>query len=138
MPSRTNFIICALALLVILSSARVTAEERRGTPEFLKRKYQELNRRFFSNSLPPVRIKWADLTEYKRLGETYRENDGTFVLLVDKKTNLRDEDLQDTVFHEMCHVANWRKEDNPHGPAFRACMDGVRGKLLQDANIKAR
>ena len=138
MRLRTNFAISTLGLLVILSSVRAVAEERRRTPQFLQRKYQDLNRKYFYNSLPPVRIKWADLTEYNRRGETYRENDGTFVVLVDRKTNFRDEDLQDTVFHEMCHVANWRKEDDPHGSAFRACMDEIRGKVLQDGSIKTR
>jgi len=96
------------------------------------------NRKFFDNSLPPVRIKWANLTEYNYLGETYRETDGTFVVLVDRRTNLRDEDLQDTVFHEMCHVATWRREDDPHGSAFRACMAGIKEKALQNDSMKAR
>ena len=89
-------------------------------------------------SLPPVRIEWADLTEYNRLGETYRENDGMFVVLVDRRTNFRDEDLQDTVFHEMCHVATWRRQDDPHGSAFRGCMGGIKGKVLQDGSTKGR
>jgi predicted SprT family Zn-dependent metalloprotease len=93
---------------------------------------------FFGNGLPPVRIEWADLTEYNRQGETYREDDGTFVVLVDLRTNLRDEDLQDTVSHEMCHVATWRKEDDPRGSAFRACMDVIKGRVLQDGRMKAR
>ena len=71
-------------------------------------------------------------------GETYRENDGMFVVLVDRRTNFRDEDLQDTVFHEMCHVATWRKEFDPHGSAFRACMAGIKEKILQDRSMKSR
>ena len=82
--------------------------------------------------------EWADLTAYNYLGETYRESDGTFVVLVDWSTNLRDEVLQDTVVHEMCHVATWRREDDPHGSAFRACMAGIKGKALQDRSTKAR
>jgi predicted SprT family Zn-dependent metalloprotease len=104
----------------------------------LQSKYQALNREFFDNSLPKVRIEWADLTDYNYLGETYRENDGTFVVLVDRRTNLQDEVLQDTVFHEMCHVATWRQQDDPHGSAFRACMAGIQGKAVQDISMKAR
>jgi len=135
---RIYITISALALLTIVGSVRAVAEEHRRTPQFLKSKYKELNRKFFDNSLPPVRIEWADLTDYNYLGETYRENDGTFVVLVDRKTNLRDEDLQDTVFHEMCHVATWRREDDPHGLAFRACMAGIKGNVLQDGSMLAR
>jgi hypothetical protein len=97
-------------------------------PRVMQRKYQELNRKFFDNSLPPVRIEWADLTEYNRLGETYRENDGMFVVLVDLRTNFRDEDLQDTVFHEMCHVATWRRQDDPRGSAFPGMHGWDQGK----------
>lgn len=138
MRLRINIILSTLALLTIVGGVRAVAEGHRRTPAFLQRKYQELNRKFFDNSLPPVRIEWADLTEYNRLGETYRENDGTFVVLVDKRTNFRDEDLQDTVFHEMCHVATWRKQDDPHGSAFRGCMAGIKGKVLQGGSMKGR
>ena len=138
MRLRIYIAISALALLTIVGGVRAVAEEHRRTPQFLKSKYKELNRKFFDNSLPPARIEWADLTVYNRLGETYREDDGTFVVLVDRRTNLRDEDLQDTVFHEMCHVATWRHEDDPHGSAFRACMSAIRGKALQNASTKTQ
>ncbi|PYT70213.1 MAG: hypothetical protein DMG42_19870 [Acidobacteria bacterium] len=46
--------------------------------------------------------------------------------------------FEDTVVHEMCHVATWRREDDPHGSAFRACMAGIKGKALQDRSTKAR
>ena len=134
---RTNIVISTLALLRIVGGLPAVAEEHGRTPEFLQSKYQELDRKFFDTSLPPVRIEWADLTKYNYLGETYRENDGTFVVLVDRKTNFRDEDLQDTMFHEMCHVATWRQEDDPHGSAFRACMAGIKGKVMQDGSTKA-
>ncbi len=116
-----NIAISVLALLAIVCGVRTVGEEHRRTPEFLQSRYQELNRKFFDNSLPLVRIEWADLTPPPPPppGGTYRESDGKFVVLVDWRTNLRDEDLQDTVSHEMCHVATWRKEDDPHGSAFR-------------------
>jgi predicted SprT family Zn-dependent metalloprotease len=131
--------ISLVSLITICWGVRFAiAQERRREPEFLQSKYQALNREFFDNSLPKVRIEWADLTDYNYLGETYRENDGTFVVLVDRRTNLRDEVLQDTVFHEMCHVATWRQQDDPHGSAFRACMAGIQVKALQDGSMKAR
>jgi hypothetical protein len=138
MGLRVNIAIFTLGLLTIVGGVRAVPEEHRRSPEFLRSKYQELNQMAFDNRLPPVRIEWADLTAYNYLGETYRESDGTFVMLVDWRTNLRDEVLQDTVFHEMCHVATWRQEDDPHGSAFRACMAGIKGKALQDRSMKTR
>jgi len=133
-----NIAISTLTLLTSVGGVGAVAKEHKRAPEFLQSKYQALNREFFDNSLPKVRIEWADLTDYNYLGETYRENDGTFVVLVDRRTNLRDEVLQDTVFHEMCHVATWRQQDDPHGSAFRACMAGIQGKAVQDISMKAR
>jgi SprT-like family len=138
MSSRFNIAILALGLLTILGGVRAAPKEHRRSPEFLRSKYQELNQMAFNDRLPPARIEWADLTVYDYLGETYRESDGTFVVLVDWRTNLRDKVLQDTVFHEMCHVATWRQEDDPHGSAFRACMAGIKGKALHDRSMKAR
>ena len=138
MDLRAKIPIFTLGLLTIVGSVRAVPEEHRRSPEFLRSKYQELNQKAFDNRLPPVRIEWADLTAYNYLGETYRDSDGTFVVLVDWRTNLRDEVLHDTVFHEMCHVATWRREDDPHGSAFRACMAGIKGKALQDRSIKRR
>jgi hypothetical protein len=128
----------AVLLFTIVGVVSAVGEENRRTPQFLKSKYRELNRKFFDNRLPPVRIEWADLTEYKYLGETYREDSGKFVVLVDRRTNLRDEDLEDTVFHEMCHVATWRHEDDPHGVSFRACMSATKGKALQNGGAETR
>jgi predicted SprT family Zn-dependent metalloprotease len=133
-----NIAISTITLLTTIGGVGAVAKEHTRAPEFLQSKYQALNREFFDNSLPKVRIEWADLTDYNYLGETYRENDGTFVVLVDRRTNLRDEVLQDTVFHEMCHVATWRQQDDPHGSAFRACMAGIQGKALQYGSMKAR
>jgi predicted SprT family Zn-dependent metalloprotease len=138
MRLRIYIAISAVAMLTVVGGVRAVAEEHRQTTRFLKSKYRKLNREFFENSLPPARIEWANLTEYNYLGETYREDNGTFVVLIDRRTNLRDEDLQDTVFHEMCHIATWRHEDDPHGYAFRACMSGIKGKALQNCSIKTR
>jgi predicted SprT family Zn-dependent metalloprotease len=138
MGLRVNIAIFTLGLLTIVGGVRAVSEEHRRSPEFLRSKYQDLNQRAFENKLPPVRIEWADLTAYNYLGETYRESDGTFVVLVDWRTNLRDEVLQDTVFHEMCHIATWRQEDDPHGSAFLSCVAENQGKALQDRSMKAR
>ena len=62
-----NITISILTLLSIVGGVRAVGEEHRRTPEFLQSRYQELNRKFFDNSLPPVRIEWVDLTDYNLL-----------------------------------------------------------------------
>jgi predicted SprT family Zn-dependent metalloprotease len=102
------------------------AQERRRTPDFLRTKYQELNRTLFDNQLPPVQIDWADLTEENRVGKTYLKEDNSFVILVDRDTNARGAELEDTVEHETCHVVTWRQEEDPHGRRFQACMSHIK------------
>jgi len=64
--------ISLVSLIAICWGVRFAiAQERRRTPDFLRTKYQELNRTLFDNQLPPVQIDWADLTEENRLGKTY-------------------------------------------------------------------
>ena len=119
--------ISLVSLIAICWGVRFAiAQERRRTPDFLRTKYQELNRTFFDNQLPPVQIDWADLTEENRVGKTYLREDNTFVILVDRDTNARDAELEDTVEHETCHVVTWRQEEDPHGRRFQACMSHIK------------
>ena len=127
MRLRINIAVSLVALTTIVWCVRfaVTQEHRR-TPEFLQSKYQELNRTFFENSLPTARVEWADLTDADAMGRTIRESDDMFVILVDRNSNFDDEDLDDTVRHETCHIATWWKEQDMHGPVFQACMAHIK------------
>lgn len=119
--------ISLVSLIAICWGVRFAiAQERRRTPDFLRTKYQELNRTLFDNQLPPVQIDWADLTEENRVGKTYLKEDNSFVILVDRDTNARGAELEDTVEHETCHVVTWRQEEDPHGRRFQACMSHIK------------
>jgi predicted SprT family Zn-dependent metalloprotease len=125
---RINILISALALAVIIWSVcfAVTQEHRR-TPDFLQQKYQELNRTFFENSLPTARLEWADLTDADAAGQTFLESDDSFVIQVDRRSDFwDDDDLQDTVKHETCHIATWGAEEEEHGPIFQRCMARIK------------
>ena len=127
MRLRINVAISLVSLIAICWGVRFAiAQENRRTPELLRTKYQELNRTFFDNQLPPVQIDWADLTEENRVGKTYLREDNTFVILVDRDTNARDTELEDTLAHETCHVVTWRQEEDPHGQRFQACMSHIK------------
>jgi hypothetical protein len=124
---RINIAISVLALMMIGWGIRfAVAQERKRAPEFLQYKYRELNRTLFQNSLPLAIVEWADLSDADNMGQTMQQSDGTFLIQVDRTSNIRDEELEDTIEHETCHVATWGQEEDPHGPAFQACMAGIK------------
>jgi predicted SprT family Zn-dependent metalloprotease len=124
---RINITISVLALMTIIWSVRfAVAQERKREPEFLQYKYRDLNRTFFQNSLPPATVVWADLSDADNMGQTLQQSDGKFLIQVDRTSNRRDQDLEDTMEHETCHVATWGQEDDPHGRVFQDCMAGIK------------
>ena len=130
MRLRINLLISALALSAIIGGVWfAVVQERRRTPQYLEAMYQELNEKFFENTLPAARFEWADLTDKNALGLTFQESDESFVIRVDRATNFSlwlDSELRDTVEHETCHIATWGAEEDAHGPEFQACMARIR------------
>lgn len=132
MRLRINILISTLALTTIVWGVQFAiAQEHRRTPQYLQAMYQELNKQFFQNALPAARLEWADLTHADAMGQTFQENDDSFVIQVDRNTNFSfwiDSELRDTVEHEACHVATWGAEENDHGPVWQACMTRIHAK----------
>lgn len=128
MRLRINIFISALALTAIIwGVCFAVLQEHRRTPDYLQQKYQELNRTFFENRLPTARLEWADLTDADAAGQTFLESDDSFVIQVDRRSDFwDDDDLQDTVKHETCHIATWGTEQEAHGPRWQACMARIK------------
>ena len=128
MRLRINLAIATLALVTIVWGIRfsVAAQERRRAPEFLQYKYQQLNRTFFANSLPTATVEWAELSDADNNGQTIRKNAQSFVVLVDRSSNPRAEDLQNTIEHQTCHIATWAQDEDPHGLSFQDCMAAIK------------
>lgn len=126
MRLRVNIAISLLALMAIVWGVRFAiAQEHRRTPQYLQGMYQELNKQFFENALPAARFEWADLADADAMGQTFQESDDSFVIQVDRKSHFNfwnDDELLDTVRHEICHVAVWNKEPDAHGASWQACM----------------
>jgi len=101
------------------------AQERRRTHQYLQEMCQELNKQFFQNTLPNTWIEWADLDA--DAGRTIWDgDDDTFIIQVDRRANFWSEDeLRDSVQHEVCHVATWKKDQDAHGPSWVACMSRI-------------
>jgi hypothetical protein len=122
-----NIAISLLALITIVWSVRLTvAEERKRRSEFLQNRYQEINRTLFQNSLVPAIVEWADLTDADNMEQTMQRRDGTFLIQIDRTSNIREEDLANTMEHATCHVATWGQDDDPHGQRFQDCMAGIK------------
>lgn len=124
-----NIAASILALLTTVWGVRFAiVQDHRRTPQYLQAKYQELNRQFFEGALPTARVEWADLID--AVGQTFQENDGDgFVVQVDRRSNFWDDDeLQDTVEHEACHIATWGTETDAHGPRWQECMARVHAR----------
>lgn len=122
---RINIAVSILAIMAIVWGVRFAiAQERRRTPRYLEAMYEELNERFFENTLPTARFEWTDLTNENAMGLTFQESEG-FVIQVDRKTNFSlwtDDELRDTMEHETCHIVTWGAEQDAHGPRWQACM----------------
>lgn len=126
-----NIAASILSLTTIVWGVRFAIlQEHRRTPQYLQGIYQELNRQFFEGALPTARVEWADLTNAEAVGLTFQENEGDgFVVQVDRRFNFWDDDeLQDTVEHETCHIATWGTETDAHGPKWQECMARIHAK----------
>lgn len=127
-----NIAVSILSLVAIIWGACFAlAQERRRTPQYLQNMYDDLNAQFFEGALPTARVEWADLTNAEAMGQTFQENDDSFVIQVDRNTNFSfwiDNELRDTVEHEACHIATWAAEADSHGAKWRECMSHIRAK----------
>jgi len=120
---RVRVLVSLLSLGVICFGVRYAiGRERLRTPEYIHALYQETNKDFFDGQLPDVAVKVEDLSEAKAEGETYKESEELFVIVLDPKWNTSEDEALHTMRHESCHVATWGQEPDPHGPLFQECM----------------
>jgi hypothetical protein len=112
-----------LSLAVICFGVRyAVGRERLRDPNYLHALYQDTNKEFFGGQLPDVRVKSHDLSDEKAKGETYKETEYRFVIVLDPKWNTSNVEAVETMRHESCHVATRGQEPDEHGPRFQDCM----------------
>jgi hypothetical protein len=120
---RARILVSMLSLAVICFGVRyAVGRERLRDPDHIHALYQETNSEFFDGQLPDVVVKVEDLSEAKAEGETYKENEDLFVIVLDPKWNTSEDEARHTMRHESCHVATWGEEPDAHGPRFQECM----------------
>ena len=103
------------------------------TVEYIQQRFDEFNRRFFDGKLPPLPIKLSHakgflgkVTYTRRkqgLFRGYRNED--FVLRINVRIDLPEQEVEDTILHEMIHYyigVNQFKDTSAHGVLFRREM----------------
>lgn len=108
-----------LAIIAMLLFFSATAEP---LPSTLQTYYGQVNETYFWDSLP----KDTSVKLEKNLpvmGDTWCEAPhANCSIRVDETSNpiLREQEI--TLLHEMCHVATWGQEPDPHGLKWMECM----------------
>ena len=108
------------------------------TLQFVKEKFREFNQLCFNGMLPELPIELSDamgfigVCRYKKR----RLDDGTielydFRLSINKRIDLPEEEIEDTIIHEMIHYfigLNRLEDSSSHGPMFQHLMESINEK----------
>ena len=116
-----DILISLLALAVIASGIRYAIMRERLSRADLHAWYQQENETEFAGSLQDASVEWGDLRQDDAEGITYKYDDDSFAIVLDRSTNTSESEARDTLRHEACHVATWGEEPK-HGPKWQACM----------------
>jgi len=118
-----DLLISLVALAVIVFGIRYHMMRERLRHADLHSWYQQENSTTFGGQLQDASVKWGYLKDKDAEGITYRLNDDSFVIVLDRNSNTSESKARETLKHEACHVANW-DEKADHGPLWQACMAG--------------
>lgn len=107
----------------------------RATIPYIEKKFEEFNQTMFEGKLPKLPIELSDAKTFlgmcvyqkRRLlsGKTELYN---FRLRINTRIDLSEEELEDTIIHEMIHYyigINKLKDTSSHGAIFRQIMNAI-------------
>jgi len=106
----------------------------RATVEFVERKFDEFNRLCFGGRLEPLPVKLSDAktfmgkVEYKWRTVGGRREKYDFVMRVNTRVDLPEDELEDIILHEMIHYylgVNRLEDTAPHGKLFLSLMNQI-------------
>jgi len=126
----------------------IFVDDMRPTKEYIERKYEELNKLCFGGGLPVVPIQMSRARTYlgqlgfKRRRRLLRgwENYG-FVLRISVRIDLPEDEVIDTLLHEMIHLAiasRQQKDTSTHGRLFRMMMADINKRYGRHITISHR
>ncbi len=118
------------------------------TLPYLRNRFSLFNEQYFGNSLPVPRLKVGNArtllgslrykTERRLLG---RPRFTDFTLTISAFYDLPQEEIDDTIIHEMIHLfiaSQNLKDDSPHGHLFRQKMDEINSNYGRHINVSHR
>ncbi len=108
------------------------------TTAYIQQKFDEFNKLFFGGKLPPLPIRlsraktFLGQLAYKRRKKLFAgEELYDFVLKISTRVDLPEEEVEDTIIHEMIHYyigVNQLRDTSAHGQLFRRIMNEINEK----------
>ncbi len=100
----------------------------------LYRLYRDYNHKYFKTGLPEVRIECSD--KLTRKAGLFSPTEPLIRLSIPLLLN-RDQEIKDTLIHEMIHVAQYAYhiDERPHGPYFSAQMARINQEAQGEVTV---
>lgn len=95
------------------------------TVEYLKNRFERFNTEIFAGRLPQPLLTLCEVSSFVA---QYRHREGIHQLRFSTAFDLPEEELEDTLIHEMIHYFisyNGLSDRSAHGPLFKALMQNV-------------
>lgn len=112
---------------------------------YIKRKFEEFNQQIFAGKLPMLPIKLSNAKSFlgactykKRLGKNGKIEKYNFSLRINTSIDLPEEEVEDTIIHEMIHYYigyNQLEDTSPHGQIFQQIMNTINEKYGRHLTI---
>lgn len=125
-----------------------TTNRMRATIDYIKRKFDEYNEMCFDGKLKPLPIKLSNAKSFLGAVCFRREKNanGTwhyygFVFKISTVMDLPEEEVEDTILHEMIHyyiMSNQMQDTAPHGKLFIAKMKEINVKFNRKLSVSHR
>lgn len=107
---------------IFASYARAPRPAAPVTQADLQLEYTGMNDVYFDGKLPrDTQIEYLP-DGRTDIGRTFINDKGGFTIFINAYYDRSRREALFTEYHESCHIATWRKDFDPHGPAFQLCM----------------
>lgn len=115
------------------------------TLQYVQDRFREYNQLFFNGTLPELPVELSDAKGFIGVckHKTRRLEDGSvepydFRLSINTRIDLPEEEIQDTIIHEMIHYFigfNRLEDSSSHGPVFQHLMNTINQKYGRHITI---
>lgn len=120
----------------------------KATIKFATERFREFNRQMFEGRLPEVPILMSDAGRALGMLKYERKRDlsgnvtcGNFRILISTRYDLPQEQIEDTIIHEMIHLYiayNNLKDTSTHGDRFKYHMNIINHKYNRNVTVSNR